>query len=179
MYSYIIAGGLKRCFRWIRNNCSSNIIMIRSRVKGAELVEMGGPQQFASNISQPGAIEVELGENAELGLEIYGYPIPHLLTMMKTRDSTNLTGSARHLIEYSPGQTHFGFVNVTIVFVEKEDFTNYTITVDNGVGDPLVYPFYLVEVKATVNVKQEEQGGSEDDAAVIAVSVTVAVVAVK
>ncbi|GFO46603.1 hemicentin-2 [Plakobranchus ocellatus] len=132
------------------------------------------PQQLASKISWPEAVQVATSETAELGLEIYGYPTPHLLTLMRTRDNTNLTGSARHLIEYSPGQAPFGFVKVTIFFVEEEDFTNYTITVDNGVGDPLVYPFYLAEVKVTV--KQEEEGGSED--VFIAVSVNVAVVAV-
>ncbi|GFN84766.1 cell adhesion molecule [Plakobranchus ocellatus] len=136
------------------------------------------PQQAAFKISQPRIVEVALKETAELGLEIYGYPSPHLLTLIRTRDNTNLTGSARHLIEYSPGQAPFGIVNVTIFFVEEEDFINYTLTVDNGEGDPLVYPFYLAEVKATEKVKQEEQGGSEDDTVAIAISVTVAVVAV-
>ncbi|GFN84767.1 vascular cell adhesion protein 1 [Plakobranchus ocellatus] len=136
------------------------------------------PQQLVPKNSQPEIVDVALGETAELGLEIYGYPAPELLTLIRTTDNINLTGSARHLIEYSPGQAPFGSVNVTIVLVEEEDFTNYTLTVDNGVGDPLVYPFYLIKVNATEKVKQEEQGGSEDDTVAIAVSVTVAVVAV-
>ncbi|GFO46651.1 hypothetical protein PoB_007315600 [Plakobranchus ocellatus] len=132
---------------------------------------MSGPHQLASNISQPEIVEVSLGGTAELGLEIYGYPTPHLLTLIRTRDNTNLTGSARHLIEYSPGQAPFGFVNVTISDVLEEDFTNYTITVDNGESHPLVYPFYLVEVNVTE--KHEKQGRSEDDTVVTAVGVTV------
>ncbi|GFO08713.1 Down syndrome cell adhesion molecule [Plakobranchus ocellatus] len=134
------------------------------------------PQQLISNINQPGAIEIFLGETAELNLEIYGYPTPQLLTLMQTRDNINLTGSASHLIEYSPGQAPFGLVNVIIFDVEEEDYTNYTITVNNGVGDALVYPFYLEKVKATV--KPEKQDGSENDNVGVVVGVTVAVVVV-
>ncbi|GFO32211.1 neural cell adhesion molecule 1-like isoform x5 [Plakobranchus ocellatus] len=134
------------------------------------------PQQLAPNISQPEAVEVAVEETAELGLEIYGYPIPHLLTLMRITDNTNLIGSTRHLIEYSPGQAPFGIVNVTIFFVEEEDFTNYTITVDNGEGEPLVYPFYLVEVNATV--EPEKQGDGGDDNVGVAVGVTMAVLLV-
>ncbi|GFO46642.1 hypothetical protein PoB_007314700 [Plakobranchus ocellatus] len=137
-----------------------------------------GPQHLAPNISQPEIVEVAVEETAELGLEIYGYPAPQLLTLIKTTDNTNLTGSARHLIEYSPSHAPFGLVNMTIFFVEEEDFTNYTITVDNGEGDPLVYPFNLIKVKATEKARETEQGGSEDDTVAIAVSVTLAVVAV-
>ncbi|GFO08863.1 hemicentin-1 [Plakobranchus ocellatus] len=134
------------------------------------------PQKLTSNISQPEAVEAVINETAELGLEIYGYPAPHLLTLMRTTDSTNLTGSARHLMEYSPGQAPFGVVNVTIFDVVEEDYTNYTITVDNGVGDALVYPFYLVEVNATAT--PEKQGGSGNDNVGTIVGVTVAVVVV-
>ncbi|GFN98435.1 protein amalgam [Plakobranchus ocellatus] len=134
------------------------------------------PQKLTSNISQPEAVEVVIHETAELGLEIYGYPNPQLLTLMRTRDNTNLTGSARHLIEYLPGQAPFGVVNATIFYVGEEDYTNYTITVVNGVGDALVYPFYLVEERVTV--KQEEQGGSGNDNVDIVVGVTMAVVVV-
>ncbi|GFN98436.1 neural cell adhesion molecule 1 [Plakobranchus ocellatus] len=136
------------------------------------------PQKLISNISQPEAVEVVIHETAELGLEIYGYPNPQLLTLMRTRDNTNLAGSARHLIEYSPGQAPFGVVNATIFNVGEEDYTNYTITVVNGVGDALVYPFYLVEVNATDKPSVEKQGGSGNDNVGIVVGVTVAVVAV-
>ncbi|GFN93543.1 fibroblast growth factor receptor 3, partial [Plakobranchus ocellatus] len=132
------------------------------------------PQQLALNINQPEAVKVVLAETAKVGVEIYGYPTPHLLTLMRTRYNTNLTGSARHLIEYSPGQAPFGFVNVIISDVVEEDFTNYTIAVDNGVGDPLVYTFYLVEEK------QEEQkdDSDDDDTVATAVGATVAAVVV-
>ncbi|GFO47090.1 hypothetical protein PoB_007359500, partial [Plakobranchus ocellatus] len=124
------------------------------------------PQQFASNISQPVTVEVALGATAEFGLEIYGYPTPHLLNLMRTTDNTNLTESSRHLTEYSPSQVPFGSVNVTISDVVEGDFTNYIVTVDNGVGDPLLYPFSLVK------------RGSENDTITLAIGVTVAVVAV-
>ncbi|GFO45815.1 rhoptry-associated protein 1 alpha1 [Plakobranchus ocellatus] len=67
-------------------------------------------QQLASNISQPDTVEVAMGETAELDVEIYGYPTPQLLTLMRTKDSKHLTGSARHLIEYLPHQAPFGCV---------------------------------------------------------------------
>ncbi|GFO27298.1 kin of irre protein [Plakobranchus ocellatus] len=120
------------------------------------------PQHLASNINLPGAVKVALGENAKVDFEIYGFPTPRLLTLMRATDSTNQTGSARHLIEYSPGRAPFGFVNVTISDVREEDFTNYTITVDNGEGDPLVYSFYL------------EEKDQDDNTLVIAVSVAAA-----
>ncbi|GFO27306.1 hypothetical protein PoB_005381100 [Plakobranchus ocellatus] len=115
------------------------------------IVQVKCSLQLVPNMKHLGVVEVALGETAELSLEIYGYPIPELLTLMRTRDSTNLTGSARHLIQYSPGQAPFGFVNVTISDVVEEDFTNYTILVSNGVGGEnttLVYPFCLVEMTA-------------------------------
>ncbi|GFO08860.1 transposable element p transposase [Plakobranchus ocellatus] len=125
------------------------------------------PQQLASNTSQPETGEVVVGETVQLGLEIYGYPTPHLLTLMRARDGTNLTGSARHLIEFSLRQAPFGVVNVTISDVVEEDFTNYTIIVDNGEGEPLLYPFYLLKIE------QEER---KDNTVAIAVGVTIAVV---
>ncbi|GFO36320.1 cell adhesion molecule, partial [Plakobranchus ocellatus] len=134
------------------------------------------PQKLASNTIQPEAVEVVINETAELGLEIYGYPIPQLLTLMRTRDRTNLTGSAGYLMEYSPHQAPFGVINVTISDVGEEDYTNYTITVDNGVGDALVYSFYLVEVNATE--KPEKQGGGGGDNVGVAVGVTLAILLV-
>ncbi|GFO46665.1 neural cell adhesion molecule 1 [Plakobranchus ocellatus] len=134
------------------------------------------PQQLAPKISPPDTVEVALGGTAELGLEIYGYPTPQLLTLMRTRDNTNLTGSARFLIEYSPGQAPFGFVNVTISDVAEEDFTNYTIIVDNGEGnegDALVYPFYLVQEKY-----EKQEGGEENTVTAVGVGVAVLVVLV-
>ncbi|GFO27297.1 neural cell adhesion molecule 1 [Plakobranchus ocellatus] len=139
-------------------------------------VEVKCPQQLASNIRQPDTVEVAQGETAELNLEIYGYPTPQLLTLMRTRDNTNLTGSARHLIEYSPGQAPFGVVNVTILDVVEEDFTNYTIIVDNGEGnegDALVYPFYVAQAKY-----EKQEGGEEYTAIAVGVSVAVLVVLV-
>ncbi|GFO27332.1 neural cell adhesion molecule 1 [Plakobranchus ocellatus] len=108
------------------------------------------PMQLTANISQPKTVETSLGETAELDLEIYGYPAPHQLTLMRTTDNTNLTGSARHLIEYSPGQAPFGFVNVTISDVIEADFSSYIIIADNGESNDngikmLMYRFYFGE----------------------------------
>ncbi|GFO08835.1 protein amalgam-like protein [Plakobranchus ocellatus] len=133
-------------------------------------------QQLATIISQPKTVDLSLGETAELGLKIYGYPPPHLVTLLRTRDNTNLTGSARHLIEYSPRQAPFGFVNVTISDVVEEDFTNYTITVDNGEDDEnetmiLVYRFRLVEFNA-------EQRESKENTTITVVVVVLVVVVI-
>ncbi|GFO46621.1 hypothetical protein PoB_007312600, partial [Plakobranchus ocellatus] len=116
-----------------------------------------GSQQLVSNISQPDTVEVAQGETAELNLEIYGYPTPQLLTLMRTTDNTNVTGSTRHHIKYLPYQAPFGCVKVSISDVTIEDFTNYTITVDNGEANEshaLEHSFCLMEVNSTVNYTQ-------------------------
>ena len=84
-------------------------------------------------------------EDSKFGLEIYGFPEPSTLTLQRTDDDTNLTSSSRHSVEYTAGVSPLGVVNVTISDVVEADFTIYTLTVDNGVGNALIYTFYLNE----------------------------------
>ena len=53
----------------------------------------------------------------------------------------NLISSPRHSVEYTVGVAPFGVVNVTISDVVDADYTNYILTVDNGVGNGLIYTF--------------------------------------
>ena len=52
-------------------------------------------------------------------------------------------------MKYTAREAPFGFVNVTISDVIDTDFTNYTLTVDNGEGEALTYSFYLYDGKLT------------------------------
>ena len=49
----------------------------------------------------------------------------------------------RHSVQYRAGVLPFGVVTVTIPDVAEADVTNYTLTVDNGVGEPLNKNFSL------------------------------------
>ena len=82
-------------------------------------------------------------------LEVYGFPEPRALTLSRLIDSTNLTSSPRHSVKYTAREAPCGFVNVTISDVIDTDFTNYTLTVDNGEGEALTYSFYLYDGKLT------------------------------
>ena len=58
-------------------------------------------------------------------------------------DIVDVTSSPRHSVKYTAREAPFGFVNVTISDVIDTDYTNYTLTVDNGEGEALTYSFYL------------------------------------
>ena len=89
----------------------------------------------------------KVGETAHIDLEIYGFPEPRALTLIKVVDFTDLTSSPRHSVKYTAREAPFGFVNMTISDVVETDYTNYTLTVDNGEDEALTYSFYLYEDK--------------------------------
>ena len=90
-------------------------------------------------------VDAVLGDTVKFGIEIYGFPEPSTLTLERTDDEINLISSPRHSVEYTVGVAPFGVVNVTISDVVDADYTNYILTVDNGVGNGLIYTFYLNE----------------------------------
>ena len=106
---------------------------------------ISGPQQLSPLFNSKPQVDAINGETAKFGIEIYGFPQPSTLTLQKTDDDTDLTSSPRHSVQYTAGVAPFGVVNVTISDVVEADFTIYTLTVDNGVGNALIYPFYLNE----------------------------------
>ncbi|GFR87307.1 protein amalgam, partial [Elysia marginata] len=99
-------------------------------------------QQFSPLFSPSPKVDGVLGETAEVDIEIYGFPEPSV-TLQRTVDNANLTSSPRHKVKYTSSVAPFGFVNVTISDLVESDYTTYTLTIDNGVGDALVYSFYL------------------------------------
>ncbi|GFR62139.1 basement membrane-specific heparan sulfate proteoglycan core protein-like [Elysia marginata] len=99
-------------------------------------------QQFSPLFSPSPKVYGVLGETAEVDIEIYGFPEPSL-TLHRTVENTNITSSPRHEVKYTSTVAPFGFVNVTISDLVVADYTNYILTIDNGVGDALVYSFYL------------------------------------
>ena len=78
-------------------------------------------------------------------MEIYGFPEPRALTLLKVIDSRDRTSTPRHSVKYTAREDPLGFVNVTISDVIDIDYTNYTLTVDNGEREALTYSFYLYE----------------------------------
>ena len=108
-----------------------------------------GPQRFLPTFHPPSDVGAATGETAHIDLEIYGFPEPRELTLSRLIDSTNLTSSPRHSVKYTAREPPFGFVYVTISDVIDTDFTNYTLTVDNGEGEALAYSFYLHEGELT------------------------------
>ena len=108
-----------------------------------------GPQRFLPTFDTPSDVGAAIGDTAHIDLEIYGFPEPSALTLSRLIDSTNLTSPPRHSVKYTAREAPFGFVNVTISDVIDTDFTNYTLTVDNGEGEALTYSFYLYKGKLT------------------------------
>ncbi|GFR57921.1 vascular cell adhesion molecule [Elysia marginata] len=104
-------------------------------------------QQFSPVFSPSPKVDGVLGETAEVDIEIYGFPEPSV-TLQRILDNANLTSSSRHEVKYTSTVAPFGFVNVTISDLVKADYTNYTLTIDNGVGDALIFSFYLNEGEA-------------------------------
>ncbi|GFS05748.1 neural cell adhesion molecule 1 [Elysia marginata] len=105
-------------------------------------------QQFSPLFSPSPKVDGVLGETAEVDIEIYGFPEPRV-TLHRNVDNADLTSSPRHEVKYTSTVAPFGFVNVTISDLVEADYTNYTLTIDNGVGDALVYSFYLNQVDQT------------------------------
>ena len=108
-----------------------------------------GPQRFLPSFDSSPDVGAVIGETVQIELEIYGFPEPRALTLLKLIDSTNLTSSPRHSVKYTAREAPFGVVNVTIYDVIDTDYTNYTLTVDNGEGEALTYSFYLYDGKLT------------------------------
>ena len=106
---------------------------------------ISGPQQLSPLFNSKPQVDAAIRETAKLGIEIYGFPQPRTLTLEKTDDDTDLTSSPRHSVQYTAGVAPFGVVNVTIFDLVEADYANYTLIVDNGVGNDLVYTFYLNE----------------------------------
>ncbi|GFR61355.1 cell adhesion molecule 4 [Elysia marginata] len=103
-------------------------------------------QQFSPLFSPSPKFDGVSGEIAEIDIEIYGFPEPRV-TLHRNVDNADLTSSPRHEVKYTSTVAPFGFVNVTISDLVEADYTTYTLTIDNGVGDALVYSFYLNQVK--------------------------------
>ena len=114
-----------------------------------------GPQRFLSTFDSPPDVGAAIGETAHIDLEIYGFPGPSALTLSRLIDSADLTSSPRHSVKYTAMEAPFGFVNVTISDVIDTDYTNYTLTVDNGEGEALTYSFYLYEGETLLNWGQK------------------------
>ncbi|KAK3721882.1 hypothetical protein RRG08_057485 [Elysia crispata] len=111
------------------------------------------PQQLSPLFNSKPQVDAVIRETAKFGIEIYGFPEPSTLTLQKTDDDTDLMSSPRHSVQYTAGVAPFGVVNVTLSDVVEADYTNYTLTVDNGVGNALNYTFYLNEVDASAHVE--------------------------
>ena len=107
------------------------------------MLTISGPQQLSLLFNSKPQVDAALGETAKFGLEIYGFPEPITLTLQKTDVGTNLYPRLCHSVEYTAGVAPFGVVNVTISDIVEADYTNYSLTVDNGVGNALIYTFYL------------------------------------
>ncbi|KAK3768075.1 hypothetical protein RRG08_058202, partial [Elysia crispata] len=101
------------------------------------------PQQLSPLFNSKPQVDAVIRETVKFGIEIYGFPQPSTLTLQRTDNATNLTPSPRHSVKYTASVPPFGVVNVTISDVVEADFTIYTLTVDNGVGNALIYPFYM------------------------------------
>ena len=93
-----------------------------------------------------------MGGTAYIDLEIYGFPEPRALTLLKVVDSVDVTSSPRHSVKYTAREAPLGLVSVTIFDVIEADFTNYTLTADNGEGEALTYSFYLYEGETSLYV---------------------------
>ena len=96
-----------------------------------------------SSSNPPTVVSSAVGETAHIDLEIYGFPEPRALTLLKVVESVDVTSSPRHSVKYTAREAPIGLISVTIFDVIKADFTNYTLTVDNGEGEALTYSFYL------------------------------------
>ena len=118
---------------------------LNSHLITSVVLSISGQQQLSPLFNSKPQVDAVNGETAKFSIEIYGLPEPSTLTLQKTDDDTNLTSSSRHSVEYTAGVSPFGVVNVTISDVVEADYTNYTLTVDNGVGNALIYTFYLNE----------------------------------
>ncbi|KAK3791951.1 hypothetical protein RRG08_023273 [Elysia crispata] len=110
-------------------------------------------QKLSPLFNKTPQVDAVIGQMAHFGIEIYGFPEPSTLTLRNINDDTNLTPSPRHSVEYTAGVPPFGVVNVTISDVVEADLTIYTLTVDNGVGNALIYPFYMNQVDTSAHVE--------------------------
>ncbi|KAK3791977.1 hypothetical protein RRG08_035468 [Elysia crispata] len=92
-----------------------------------------------------------IGETVEVNLRVYGFPGPTKLILVRLFDNKNLTLSARHSVTYTATRAFFGLVSVLISGLMHEDFTLYSLTIENGVEDALVYTFLLKEAEKDEN----------------------------
>ncbi|GFR72862.1 hypothetical protein ElyMa_005717100 [Elysia marginata] len=115
------------------------------------------PQRFTANFNPPLHVDVVVGKKAEIDidLQIYGLPEPSRMVLRKTKSDIALTSSPRHKVKYTAGISPYGNVNVIFYDLAETDLTNYTLTIDNGVGEALTYLFDLNQVD--LNLQEETE----------------------
>ena len=102
-----------------------------------------GPQRFSHHSSTTQALQAVIGKTVRIQFKIFGFPEPRTLILQRRGENGTLSPSGRHSVQYRAGVLPFGVVTVTIPDVAEADVTNYTLTVDNGVGEPLNKNFSL------------------------------------
>ena len=98
-----------------------------------------GPPQIVQPSTSTTSADVSLGGTAQISIYIFGFPEPTGFLLQATNNGLDLTKSPRHTLLYTVRVPPFGVLTVTITNLVEADFTVYTVTVDNGVGDALVY----------------------------------------
>ena len=101
-----------------------------------------GPPQLSQSFTPPAVVDVIVGETVHTQIELYGFPEPTTLLLQTMKDTTNLTSSRRHVVNYTGKSPPFGLVRVTFSDSVMLDVANYSLTISNGVRD-LVYSFFL------------------------------------
>ncbi|GFR74470.1 protein amalgam, partial [Elysia marginata] len=134
-------------------------------------------QKFSSMFFPPPKVDGVIGGKAEIDFEIYGFPEPRV-TLHRIVDNADITSSPRHEVKYTSTVAPFGFVKMTISDLVEIDYTNYTLTIDNGVGDALTYSFYLSQAGRDADTESDSFNTTALIIGLVAVVVLVICVAI-
>ena len=126
-----------------RTNQKSLTVYVYFRLSIFNFPLGSGPQRLTQSVNQTQYVDAPIGQTARITTEIFGFPAPNALELVRLSDNEILASSSRHSVTYTAGEAPLGLVTVAVSGVTETDISNYTVTVDNGVEDPLTYTFYL------------------------------------
>uniref|UniRef100_A0A2C9L9W6 Uncharacterized protein n=1 Tax=Biomphalaria glabrata TaxID=6526 RepID=A0A2C9L9W6_BIOGL len=85
-----------------------------------------------------------INNEVSIRIKVYGHPIPKDIQLMKGKELEKLN-QTKYNASLVNLDKPFIYIDVIIREIQEEDFTNYFLKVDNGIGKPLLWEFMVVK----------------------------------
>uniref|UniRef100_A0A2C9L9P0 Ig-like domain-containing protein n=1 Tax=Biomphalaria glabrata TaxID=6526 RepID=A0A2C9L9P0_BIOGL len=95
--------------------------------------------------------EYHIDDEAAISVKLYGHPQPTDIQLLKGTDSREIN-QTKYSANFTELKKPLILVNLIIHKIQEEDFTNYLLRADNGVGKPLLWEFMVVKGDSILDI---------------------------